>query len=485
MNSSSCLLNDSSKPIPEYNLGPMTQIFLAINVMLLVVAVLGLFTESVSAATEIESAELIYPREEVALGSTQRFWWTRVDGADAYWLQLRDADNNTYSDYKLHPQSANNTTLYDLPDKPYTAELFTVTFHTVNGQVEQNWERVTQYHLNSAPAVITAPSSSQLTGPIVTFGWEEVPAARDYYIHISDHEGTTYFRGYADGRTSVTVDSLPIDQRQITVSIHTVIGSNWKRSSSRTFTASDSTAVLPPELPKFWTDFDYQIGGARTPASNVGIVSRDYTDNPAAGVYNICYVNAFQSQPGEESSWPAGSVTPLLDENWNEYLIDIRTASARQRAAAYVYKMIDHCANSGFDAVEFDNLDSYSRLGDSVDSAKKYTDYWFDMSDAVAYARLLSNYTHSVGLASAQKNTAELFPSGAHRQIGFDFAIVESCLGAQWDECETFANHYSDQILAIQYERFNTVCSTYGNRFPLVREDRDVVAKNPPGSFCN
>lgn len=464
----------------------MKRTFSGINAMLLAIATLGFGAVSVSAADNVGTAELTYPIEVDTLSSTQQFWWTPVDGADAYWLQLRDADNNTYSDYTIHPQGTTTTVLYDLPDQPLTAELFTITSHTVNGSIVQNWDRVAYHHLNSAPAVINSPSSSQLAGSTITFSWDDVAAADDFYIHVSDNAGTTYYRGYAHGQASHTVDNLPVDQRQLIVNLHTVISNNWSRSSSRTFIAAGSSSpVLQPELPQFWTDFDYQIGGARTPASNVGIVSRDYTSNPATGVYNICYINAFQSQPGEESSWPDGSVTPLLDEDWNEYLIDIRTNSARQRAASHVYKMIDDCASSGYDAVEFDNLDTFTRLGDSVDSANQYTDYWFDMSDAVAYATLLTDYTHSVGLASAQKNTAELFPSGAHQQIGFDFAIVEDCLGADWDECETFASNYSDQIVVIQYEQFNMVCSTYGNRFPIVKEDYDVFAVNSASSFCN
>ena len=59
-------------------------------------------------------------------------------------------------------------------------------------------------------------------------------------------------------------------------------------------------AVTPPPANG---KFDYQIGGAYTPASNVAVVSRDRTDSPAAGKYNICYVNAFQTQPGEQSFW--------------------------------------------------------------------------------------------------------------------------------------------------------------------------------------
>lgn len=457
-----------------------------IKAVLLAVATLGLSAVSVPAAAEVGTAQLTYPVEVDTVSSTQQFWWTHVDGADAYWLQLRDANNNTYSDYMLHPKGTNTTVLYDLPDQPLTAELFTITFRKVNGQVVQNWDRVAYHHLNSAPAVIHSPVSSQLASSTITFSWNDVAAADDFYIHVSDYAGTTFYSGYADGQSSHKVDDLPVDQRQLMVELYTVIGDNWNRSSSRTYTSTgERTPFVQPELPQFLTDFDYQIGRARTPASNVGIVSRDYTISPANGVYNICYINAFQSQPGEESSWPTGSVTPLLDEDWNEYLIDIRTVSARQRAASHVYMMIDSCVSNGYDAVEFDNLDTFTRLGDSVDSANQYTDYWFDMSDAVAYATLLTDYTHSVGLASAQKNTAELFASGAHLQIGFDFAIVEDCLGEDWDECETFASNYNDQIVVVQYEQFNTVCSTYGNRFPIVKEDYDVISANAASSFCN
>jgi len=45
------------------------------------------------------------------------------------------------------------------------------------------------------------------------------------------------------------------------------------------------------------TDVDYQLGGAAEPEPNVGIVVRDRTDPPAAGRFNVCYVNGFQTQP--------------------------------------------------------------------------------------------------------------------------------------------------------------------------------------------
>lgn len=49
---------------------------------------------------------------------------------------------------------------------------------------------------------------------------------------------------------------------------------------------------------------DYQLGTAYPPVQDVHIVARDRTSAPARGTYSICYLNAFQSQPGERSGWP-------------------------------------------------------------------------------------------------------------------------------------------------------------------------------------
>lgn len=56
---------------------------------------------------------------------------------------------------------------------------------------------------------------------------------------------------------------------------------------------------LPPANGRF----DYQIGGAYRPAAGVRIVDRDRTASPAPGVYDVCYVNAFQTQDYQASWW--------------------------------------------------------------------------------------------------------------------------------------------------------------------------------------
>ena len=114
--------------------------------------------------------------------------------------------------------------------------------------------------------------------------------------------------------------------------------------------------VLPPAN----GGLDYQLGGAYAPPAGVTIVSRDREAAPAAGLYNICYVNGFQVQPGEASWWLANhgdlilrdaGGQPVIDPDWNEMLIDTSTAAKRTAVAAIVGDWIRGCAQAGFDAV--------------------------------------------------------------------------------------------------------------------------------------
>ena len=64
-------------------------------------------------------------------------------------------------------------------------------------------------------------------------------------------------------------------------------------------------------LPPTGTQWDYQIGGGYPLPDGATIVSRDRTDTPAAGAYNICYVNGFQTQP-DETDWGLTSHPDLV-----------------------------------------------------------------------------------------------------------------------------------------------------------------------------
>ena len=226
------------------------------------------------------------------------------------------------------------------------------------------------------------------------------------------------------------------------------------------------------QLPPLHADFDYQIGGAYPPPAGVRIVSRDRTASPAPGLYNICYVNAFQAQPDERASWPAdlllrdadGEV--VVDEDWGEALLDIRTAAKRARVAARVNRWIDGCAAKGFDAVEPDNYDSYTRSDDLLTA-----------NDATAFISLLSRHAHARGLAIAQKNTVEL--AGLSKRTGLDFAIAEEC--AEYDECGEYAKAFDDRVIVIEYSDsgLRRARSGFAGRLSIVRRDVDV---STPGS---
>src|SRR5690606_14032176 len=101
-------------------------------------------------------------------------------------------------------------------------------------------------------------------------------------------------------------------------------------------TSNPAEVTLPPvgEIA------DYQLGGAYPPRGDVEIVVRDRTDHPVAGIYSVCYVNAFQTQPDAAEWWferhPNLLLTsddgPVEDPDWpDEYLFDVSTAQNRER----------------------------------------------------------------------------------------------------------------------------------------------------------
>ncbi|MFE1800694.1 endo alpha-1,4 polygalactosaminidase [Streptomyces sp. NPDC059517] len=236
--------------------------------------------------------------------------------------------------------------------------------------------------------------------------------------------------------------------------------------------SSNANAAAPAvELPPVNAPFDYQIGQAYTPAADVKVVSRDHTASPAAGLYNICYVNAFQAQPGAEDEWEGLLLTDadgevVYDPDWDEAFLDIRTAAKRQQVAAKVKAWIDSCADKGFDAVEPDNLDSFTRT-DLISKA-----------NAKAFVRLLADHAHDKGLAIGQKNTPEL--STERSATGLDFAVAEEC--GEWKECGDYTEGFNDNVIVIEYQQkyFDETCAQWGGRLSVVL--RDVLVTAPGGS---
>jgi hypothetical protein len=248
--------------------------------------------------------------------------------------------------------------------------------------------------------------------------------------------------------------------------------------------ASASAFQAPPVNGQF----DYQIGGDYAPLASVAIVDRDRTSPAAAGKYNICYLNAFQAQPDAAAWWKSNHDDLLLktssgqyviDSGWNEIVLDTRTAAKRDALATIVNGWIDGCKAAGYQAIEPDNLDSWDRSQGLITTANN-----------IAFATLLAQHAHSVGMAIAQKNASEIANEGKN-QVGFDFAIAEECqrysgeFGAK--ECDDYTHYYGNQVIEIEYtdngglSSFNAACTARGASISIIYRDRDVVSKGTSG----
>jgi hypothetical protein len=240
-------------------------------------------------------------------------------------------------------------------------------------------------------------------------------------------------------------------------------------------------------LPDPHAGFDYQLGGGYTPPPGVTIVGRDRTDTPAGAGYDICYVNGFQTQPDDSKEFARQHPDlvvhvdgkPLNDPGWpDEYLYDTSTDAKRAGLAAVVEPWIDGCKSSGFDAVEIDNLDSYTRSGDAL-----------TVDDNIAMATIFATQAHDAGLAIAQKNTVE--ESKRLRAAGYDFAVTESCF--EYDECAGYTEHYP-VVLDIEYtdelgeSALPAACKSAGRAPVMIMRDHYLVKPGQPEYFyqsCN
>ncbi|WP_369808102.1 endo alpha-1,4 polygalactosaminidase [Leucobacter chinensis] len=225
---------------------------------------------------------------------------------------------------------------------------------------------------------------------------------------------------------------------------------------------------------------DYQLGGAYDPPETVTIVERDSADDPAPGRYNICYVNGFQTQPAEGEAWLelSSSVVlrddtgnPVFDPAWpDEMILDTSTEVKREAIVAQLEPVLTECAEKGFDAVEFDNLDTFSRFDGLVTEAGN-----------LALATLLVNASHELGLQAGQKNTPQLGENGRD-QAGFDFAVAEECV--RFAECDAYTEVYGKRVIDIEYfddlkGSLEATCADPDRPDMTIVRDRDLV---PAGS---
>jgi hypothetical protein len=240
-----------------------------------------------------------------------------------------------------------------------------------------------------------------------------------------------------------------------------------------------SAGTVEVTLPPVSGRFDYQLGAAYELEGGLDVVVRDATADPADGAYGVCYVNGFQTQPGEADLWLGGNEDLLLhdaagelvvDPDWpDEYVLDPSTQEQRDRILGVLGPVVTGCADAGFDAVEIDNLDTWTRFTDPATGL-------IEKDAALALAAAYIDLAHEAGLAIGQKNAAEV--TAQARDLGFDFAVTEEC--AAYDECGSYTGVYGERVLQIEYtdnlpDGFDAACAD-PDRAPLtILRDRDLV----------
>ncbi len=247
--------------------------------------------------------------------------------------------------------------------------------------------------------------------------------------------------------------------------------------------ASSATAGSTPPPPPRGAAVDYQLGGDYRVPAGTRIVARDWFSGKAPKrIYAICYVNAFQTQaeergvarPDEHGAWPAELVLDQLpdDPDWpGEALIDLSTSPKRAAAAAWIKPMLRVCRDKGFEAVEFDNLDSWTRFQGTAHAGLVP----FGRSQALDYARRLTAIAHRFGLAVAQKNTPQLTRHQSRSLVGFDFAVAEEC--ARWHECGRYRALFGRRVIIIEYRSIDLAraCRRHRGEVSVVRRDRGLA----------
>ncbi|MGF1662873.1 MAG: endo alpha-1,4 polygalactosaminidase [Kineosporiaceae bacterium] len=239
----------------------------------------------------------------------------------------------------------------------------------------------------------------------------------------------------------------------------------------------------PVELPPTGAAWDYQLGGAYPPDPDVEVVVRDVSA-PAPEQYGVCYLNAFQTQPGALATWRSDHPGLLLrdeagdlvrDPAWpDEAILDLGSRENRAVLVDLLSQDVDECARRGHEAVELDNLDSWTRSGGA-----------FGPEEAMTVAVAVAAQARRHGLAVGQKNASDLL-GRADLGAAFDFAVVEEC--ARYDECDDYRDVYGDRVLQVEYadapgaERaFRAACRD-GELSPgALLRDRDLVPAGDPG----
>jgi len=188
----------------------------------------------------------------------------------------------------------------------------------------------------------------------------------------------------------------------------------------------------------------------------------------AQGKKVIAYISAgtIEDDRPDINLLPKEVIGQVYPEWPKERWLDIRQ---REKLRPWLNSRIDRIISKGFDAIEPDNLDSYSNE----------TGFDISINDTKLYCDFLIKLAHDKGLGIGQKNVPEL---SAEYSKKFDWVLTEDAFDQKWENDvkpyiaqnkPVFAVEYTDQTSQSKFS--NTVCPKAQNlKYSAILKKRDL-----------
>jgi hypothetical protein len=226
-------------------------------------------------------------------------------------------------------------------------------------------------------------------------------------------------------------------------------------------------AAVSPQVWDFDLYVDQTVSGNNTTLNTAGVNAVH-----ARGGHAICYISAgtWENWRVDAGQFPAsvlGNKNGWPGEKW----LDIRQISV---LGPIMSARIQKCKQTGFDGIEFDNVDGYANK----------TGFPLTATDQFNYNTYLANLAHQNGLSAALKN--DLGQLSALKPY-FDYAINEQCM--QYKECDYPPPGLPDwtatgkAVFEVEYKANNLNCAkSNGWNFNAILKDLDLF--DTPWSPC-
>lgn len=188
----------------------------------------------------------------------------------------------------------------------------------------------------------------------------------------------------------------------------------------------------------------------------------------AQGKKVIAYISAgtIEDDRPDINLLPKEVIGQVYPEWPKERWLDIRQ---REKLRPWLNSRIDRIISKGFDAIEPDNLDSYSNE----------TGFDISINDTKLYCDFLIKLAHDKGLGIGQKNVPELSVEYSKK---FDWVLTEDAFDQKWENDvkpyiaqnkPVFAVEYTDQTSQSTFT--NTVCPKAQNlKYSAILKKREL-----------